>query len=92
MIRRFGGLVKHIMPVTLNPDGLVLRTLNRFYCLTDCVERYEGYGAALMGGVLLNNPFIGSYYNPNIRILGDFGSNLYTLEALENAPQAGTAI
>ena len=29
-IRRFGGLVKHILPVTLHPDGLIVRTANRF--------------------------------------------------------------
>ena len=76
-IRRFGGLLKHIMPIALHPDGFMLRTLNRWYCLTDCVETYQGYGAALMGGVLLHNQFIGTGYNPHIRLLGDFGSNLY---------------
>ncbi|MBE3102131.1 MAG: alpha-galactosidase [Firmicutes bacterium] len=79
-IKRFGGLVKHILPITLDPEGLILRTVNKYYCLTDCVEFYEGYGDMLMSGIRLNNQFMGSYYNPRTRLLGDFGSNLYTIE------------
>ena len=79
-IKRFGGLVKHLLPVTLNPAGFILRTVNRHYALTDCVEQYECRGGALAAGVMLNNQFIGSYYNNKIRLLGDFGSNLYTIE------------
>ncbi len=78
-INRFGGLVKHILPLALHPEGFVLRTANRYFCLKDCVEEYVGYGGALMGGIMLNNQFIGSYYNSKIRMLGDFGSNLYVV-------------
>ncbi len=79
-IKRFGGLVKHILPVELNPDGFILRMANRFCCLTDCVETYTGYGDMLTAGILLNNQFMGSYYNSQIRLLGDYGSNLYTIQ------------
>ena len=82
-IKRFGGLVKHLMPVTLDPNGFFIRTADKLFCLTDCVERYEGYGGALMDGILLNNQFIGSYYNPQIRLLGDFGSHLYVVKRAE---------
>ena len=78
-IKQFGGLVKHILPVSLNPDGLVLRTVGRFYRLIDCVERYECHGDMLNAGLRLNNQFIGSYYNEHTRLLGDFGSNLYVI-------------
>lgn len=76
-IKRFGGLVKHILPVNLNPDGFILRMANRVYRMTDCVETYAAYGATLAEGILLNNQFMGGHYNERIRILGDFGSNLY---------------
>lgn len=76
LIKRFGGLVKHILPIALNPGGFVLRTVNKFYCLTDCVERYEGHGDLLEAGIRLNNQFVGSYYSNRIRMMGDFGSNL----------------
>jgi alpha-galactosidase len=78
-IRRFGGLVKHILPVALNPDGFILRAVNRFYRLTDCVESYECRGDMLNAGLRLANQFIGSYYNSKIRLLGDFGSSLYVI-------------
>jgi alpha-galactosidase len=80
-IKRFGGLVKHILPVTLDPNGLILRLANRHYALTDCVESYECSGDALAAGVMLNNQFMGSYYNNKTRLLGDYGSNLYTITA-----------
>lgn len=79
-IKRFGGLVKHILPVSLDPNGPILRTANRHYALTDCVESYECRGDALEAGIFLNNQFMGSYYNDQTRLLGDFGSNLYTVE------------
>ncbi len=34
-------------------------------------------------GVHLNNQFIGTGYNKDIRMLGDFGSSLYTVEATD---------
>lgn len=80
MIERFGGLVKHILPVELNPRGFLLRTANKLYALPDCVERYVATGRQLMCGVRLNNQFIGSGYSPQVRMLGDYGSSLYIIE------------
>ena len=80
LIERFGGLVKHLLPVELNPKGFLLRTANKLYALPDCVERYTATGRQLMTGVHLNNQFIGSGYNPHIRLLGDYGSSLYVLK------------
>ncbi|MCL2737054.1 MAG: alpha-galactosidase [Propionibacteriaceae bacterium] len=76
-IGRFGGLVKHLLPVRLNPEGVILGVAKRVYRMTDCVEAYEGYGAALLDGIPLANQFQGSNYNEHTRLLGDFGSNLY---------------
>jgi len=81
-ISRFGGLVKHLLPVTLNPAGFILRTVNRHYTLTDCVETYECRGSLLSSGIPLNNQFTGSYYNNKTRLLGDYGSSLYTIERM----------
>ena len=82
-INRFGGLMKHVLPVELNPDGLIIRTANRHFTLQDCVEVYEADGAMLEAGILLNNQFVGSYYNTQTRLLGDFGSSLYVVEKTE---------
>ena len=84
-IKRFGGLVKHLLPVTLNPAGFILRTVNRFYALTDCVETRECSAAALESGVMLNSQFTGSYYNSKTRLLGDYGSSLYTIKPVSYA-------
>ncbi|MCL2764985.1 MAG: alpha-galactosidase [Treponema sp.] len=80
-IKRFGGLVKHILPVTLNPGGFILRTANRHYALTDCVESYECFGSTLAAGIKLNNQFMGTHYSDKTRLLGDYGSSLYTIKA-----------
>lgn len=79
-VKRFGGLVKHILPVTLNPEGFILRTANKLISLPDNVESYEAYGSVLMDGVQLNNQFIGFYYNDKTRLLSDFGSSLYVTQ------------
>ena len=79
-VKRFGGLVKHILPIELDPNGFILRTVNKIFSLKDCVERYEGFGDLFETGILLNNQFMGSYYNTQTRLLGDFGSNLYVVE------------
>jgi len=78
-IGQFGELVKHIIPVSLHPEGLILRTANKYYKMNNCVEQYEGDGNLLMQGIRLNNQFMGSYYNQNTRLLSDYGSNLYII-------------
>ena len=75
--------MKHILPVNLNPEGAILRWANALFSLPDCLERYEGDGALLGSGVLLNNQFMGSYYNPHTELLGDFGSYLFVCEEKE---------
>ncbi len=82
-VERFGELVKHILPVALHPDGLILRTANKFYCLNDCVESYEAKGDLLESGILLNNQYMGTGHNDQIRLLGDYGSNLYVAVKVE---------
>jgi len=82
-IKRFGGLVKHILPVSLDPGGLILREANKHYSMNDCIEDYTAYGKSLMSGLMLNNQFEGTNYNENTRLLGDYGSNLYIVDAID---------
>lgn len=81
-ISRFGGLLKHISPVKLKPDGYLLRTVNRHYALTDGALSFAASGAALRSGVGLNNQFIGTGYHSDLRLWGDFGSQMYTVSLL----------
>lgn len=79
-IERFGGLVKHVAPVELNPNGAIMRIANRHYSLQDCVETYTCSSEALAAGIPLCEQFIGTGYHENVRMLGDFGSNMYVVE------------
>lgn len=76
-LKGYGNLAKHIVPVDLNPDGLVLRLANKYYSLTNGVESYVCSNQALESGIPLREQFMGTGYSPDIRLLGDFGSNLY---------------
>lgn len=76
-IKRFGGLIKHVAPVDLNPNGVILREVNKRFTMQDGVEEYVVPGQALEMGIWLNNQFIGTGYDTKLRLLGDFGSQLY---------------
>jgi len=82
-IKRFGGLAKHVLPIAVDPDGMIMRTVNKYYALTDCVESYEACGETLMKGIILSNQYLGTGYNEQTRLLSDFGSNLYVVELKE---------
>ena len=77
---RFGGLIKHAMPIKINPKGAILRTANQIYSLKDCVETYQASGRMLEAGICLNDQFMGTGYHNNMRMLGDYGSNIYLIE------------
>ena len=79
-VRRFGGLLKHILPVHLNPDGFIIRTADKYYGMKDGREEYTASGAMLSEGINLAMQYEGSGYDPNLRILGDFGSSLYLIK------------
>ncbi len=79
-IKRFGGLIKHVAPVDLNPNGVILREVNKRFTMHDGVEEYVVPGRALEMGLWLNNQFIGTGYDTKLRLLGDFGSQLYVIQ------------
>ena len=78
-VGQFGGLVKHIAPVSLNPNGFILRTVDRRFPMRDGVEKMEASGGALLSGVMLSARFAGTGYDPNGRNQGDFCSNVYVI-------------
>ncbi|MBE6940066.1 MAG: alpha-galactosidase [Ruminococcaceae bacterium] len=79
-IGQFGALVKHVAPVDLNPNGLVLRTADRHITLPDGAQELTATGAALMAGIPMLPPFRGTGYDQNQRTLTDFGSELFIIE------------
>ena len=89
LIRRFGGLVNHLLPINLNPNGALFRLVDRLYAMQDCIETYTASGKTLHQGVHLNQQFVATGYNNQIRMLGDFGSNLYAMDEIAQEEAAG---
>jgi alpha-galactosidase len=83
-IRRFGSLIKHITPVALRADGAIVRTVDRHFQMADGREGYECSGSALKSGINLAMQYSGTGYDPSLRVLGDFGSNLYLIKEKDN--------
>jgi alpha-galactosidase len=82
-IGQFGSLIKHVAPVDLDPNGMILRTADRLITLPDGAQELTASGAALMAGVRLLPLFRGTGYDKNQRTLTDFGSDLYIIEEVE---------
>ena len=76
-IGQFGSLVKHVVPVNLNPNGVVLRTADRHMTMHDGIQELTASGAALMNGIPLQPLFRGTGYHEYQRTLLDFGSEVY---------------
>ena len=83
-IGQFGSLVKHVAPVNLNPNGVVLRTADRHMTMPDGIQELTASGAALMNGVTLLPLFRGSGYHEKQRTLLDFGSEVYIVEEVSH--------
>lgn len=91
-IERFGGLINHLLPIAIKPTSPLVRLAGKYYTLPDCVETYFGSGQQLMAGVMLNSQYSGTGYNTEIRMLGDFGSNLYLIEEQDEQTEPESAI
>ena len=89
-IKRFGGLIKHLLPIPIRSDGFLVRTADRHFALTDGREHYECRGDALSTGICLAMQYAATGYNDKIRILGDFGSNLYLIKEKEEKQDGQT--
>ncbi len=82
----FGDLVRHALPIRLNANGVLFHLLKNRYLMPMEKERQTLSGAALLAnGFVPKQKFIGSGYNENVRLMGDFGSRLYTFSAKEGS-------
>ena len=78
-VSRFGGLLKHITPVKLDPNGIVLRTADHHRSMEDGADTFCCSGAALQAGVPIAQRFSGAGYHEALRVQGDFLSNIYCI-------------
>lgn len=81
-VGQFGGLLKHVTPVSIDPNGQLLRIADRHFTLPYGEDTLTASGAALMHGVLLRPLFRGTGYDQNQRTHGDFGSDIYIIEEI----------
>ena len=79
-VGQFGSLLKHVVPVNINPNGALLRIADSHYTLKNAMEDVTVSGAALQAGIMLKPLFRGTGYDENQRTQGDFGSDIYILE------------
>ena len=79
-VGQFGNLLKHVVPVNVNPNGSLLRIADSRFTLPGSTEDLTVSGAALAAGILLKPLFRGTGYDKNQRTHGDFGSDLYIIE------------
>ncbi len=77
------SMLKHVAPFSVKKGGFIIRTIDKFFMLPDGEETFTATGRALSEGVPLHTRFVGSGYNKDIRMLGDFGSDLYYIEGVE---------
>ena len=79
------SLLKHVAPISVKKGGFIIRTIDKYFMLPDGEESFTATGRALGEGVPLHTRFIGTGYNKDIRMLSDFGSELYYIRPLEEA-------
>lgn len=84
MIDRFKEHLHHVIPIHLKPSGFVLTQAEKYIAMEDGTVSFFVSGNALNSGIVLNNQFMASGYNKKLRILSDFGSQLYVIEREEN--------
>ena len=82
-VGQFGNLLKHVAPVNIDPNGQLLRIADRHFTLPAGTEELTASGAALMSGIQLRPLFRGTGYDQAQRTQGDFGSDIYVIEKIQ---------
>ena len=83
-IHKFGGLINMITPFHVNPNGWLVNVLSKHISMPGEKDNYVAFGSAFNNkAVLLNPEWSASGFNDYVRVLGDFGSRLYTFKIHE---------
>ncbi len=88
-VSEFGSLLDYVLPVSLRADGLILTLANRYYALDDGMLSLKASGSALASGICLESQFIGTGYQPELRMWGDYGSQIYIINQLKGDDNKG---
>ena len=79
-VGQFGGLLKHVVPISIDPNGSLLRLADRHYTMSSGGGEWTVSGAALESGILLPPAFRGTGYEEAQRTHADFGSDVFVIE------------
>jgi alpha-galactosidase len=79
-LEKFGHLISHALPIKLNPNKALFRLISRFKQLDNATEEAHISGNVGMKGYKMQQQFMGTYYNEQTRMLGDFGSQIYIIK------------
>ena len=80
----FGSLLRHVLPVKLNPNGLAVQTADSYYKMYDGQQTVTASGAAYGAGIMLAPRFAGTGYDADGRMQSDFGSNVYFVREVQS--------
>ena len=80
----FGSLLRRVLPVKLNPNGLAVQTADSYYKMYDGQQTVTASGAAYSAGIMLAPRFSGTGYDADGRMQGDFGSNVYFIREVQS--------
>ncbi len=83
-LRTFGDLARHALPIRLAAKGVLFHFLANHYLMAAETEDLLVAGDVLNRfGFVPKQRYIGSGYNADIRLMGDFGSRVYHIKATE---------
>ncbi len=83
-IKRFGHLISYALPIKLNVDGMLMKYISRHKQLDNATESFEASGRLLNAGFKPKQQFMGTGYSDQVRLLGDYGSQIYIAEKKKN--------
>ena len=81
-LARFGHLLNYVLPPYLKGDSLPVAIAGRHMALDEGEFEGQMTGHALREGIFLPDQFKGSGYDKKLRLWGDFGAQLYTIQVL----------
>lgn len=82
-LKRFGHLISHALPIKLNTNGFIMRQIGKYKMLDNAMINEVVSGEVLNKGFKLKQQFMGTYYNDQTRIIGDFGSMMYHIKPVK---------
>ncbi|MCQ2772206.1 MAG: alpha-galactosidase [Bacilli bacterium] len=81
-IHLFGGLINQVLPIKVNEKGFLVYEVSKRMTMPGENEEYSLSGKSLMAGALkLKQQWMGTGFNDDVRLLGDFGSRVYHIKA-----------